>query len=82
MPPAWQAGLPVPGQQLIEIVDIVRVDAGEHVGDLALGIKVVELGGLDPRISREFSESVAIAPSMPPGAKVHGIGLLADLDRP
>jgi hypothetical protein len=41
--------LPVPGQELIEVVDIVIIDAQQHVGKPSLGIDVVELGGMDQR---------------------------------
>src|SRR5271156_4339949 len=44
---AWQGLLPVPGQKLVQPVDSVVVDTGEHVGEPGLRIDVVELGGHD-----------------------------------
>src|SRR6478609_5686752 len=41
--------LPIPGQQLIEPVDGVIVDAGQHVGEPGLRIDVVELRRHDQR---------------------------------
>jgi len=40
---------PVPGQKLVEPVDSMIVDAGEHVGQLGLRIDVVELCRHDQR---------------------------------
>jgi hypothetical protein len=39
--------LPIPRQELIEILDVVIVDAGQHVGQPFLGIDVIQFGGLD-----------------------------------
>jgi hypothetical protein len=39
--------LPVPGQELVELPDVVIVDAGEHVGEPGLRVDVVEPRELD-----------------------------------
>src|SRR6266545_499300 len=41
--------LPIPGQELIEILNVVIVDAGQDVGEPSLGIDAVQLGGLNYR---------------------------------
>jgi len=38
---------PVPGKELIKIVGLVLLDAGEHVGEPDLRIDVVETSALD-----------------------------------
>jgi hypothetical protein len=37
---------PVPGQQLVDAVDRVIGDAGEHVAQVTLRIETIHLGGL------------------------------------
>ena len=54
MPPLYDtlisvAGGPVPRQKLVEPVDSVIVDPGEHVGEPGSGIDVVELGRVNQR---------------------------------
>ena len=43
------SGSPVPWQKLVEPVDGVIVDPGEHVGEPCLRIDVIELGCLNER---------------------------------
>ena len=42
----WLSG-ETPGEQLVELRDLVIGDAAEHIGQPGLGIDAVELGGLD-----------------------------------
>ena len=53
-------GLPVPGQELIELLDVVIVDACEHVGEPSLGIDVVEPRSLDQRVHHGGALAAAI----------------------
>jgi hypothetical protein len=41
--------LPVPGQQLIQTLDVVIIDARQDIDKPGLRIDIVELGGLDQR---------------------------------
>jgi len=52
--------LPVPGQQLVELLDVVIVEAGEHVGEPRLRIDLVEAGGLDQRVHHGGTFTTAI----------------------
>jgi hypothetical protein len=53
-------GSPVPRQQLVEPVDGVIVDAGEHVGEPGLRIDAVEVGGLDQRVHHGGALAAAV----------------------
>ena len=41
---------PVPGQQLVELANVVIVDAGEHLGKPSLRVDVIEPRGLDQSV--------------------------------
>ncbi len=45
----WSSGV-APGEQLVELRDLVIGDAAEHIGEPCLGINAVQLGGFYQRI--------------------------------
>jgi hypothetical protein len=51
--------VPIPGQELVELLDVVIVDAREYVGEPGLRIDVVEPRGLDQRV--HYSGALAAA---------------------
>ena len=51
---------PVPGHQLIELLDGKAGDTGEDVGQPGLGITVVELGGDDEAVHEGGTVTAAI----------------------
>jgi hypothetical protein len=55
-------GFPIPGQQLIQIVDLVIGDAREHVGKPSLRIDVIEFCGLDQRVHHCGALAVVSSP--------------------
>src|ERR1700745_507429 len=63
-------GSPVPWQKLVEPVDGVIVDPGEHVGEPCLRIDVIELGCLNERQHDRRALTTAIGageqPRLPP----------------
>src|SRR2546423_2993525 len=61
-----RSGLPIPGDKLIEVLDIVIVDAGEHVSEPRLRIDTVELGGLDRRVHDRGTLAAAVGAGKQP----------------
>src|SRR6476660_2376487 len=55
------SGFPIPGQEFIEPLDAVVVDASEHVSEPGLGIDIVEPCRLDQRVHQRGPLSAAIA---------------------
>ena len=62
--------LPVPRQQLVELVDHVLVDAGD-IGRVGLGIQIVKLCGLDDSqgVGEGFAAGIGAAEREVPSAK-------------
>src|SRR4051812_42454195 len=54
------AGLPVPGQQLVDLAGRMYGDPAEHVGQPSLRIDSVQLGGDDERVHRRGALAAAV----------------------
>jgi hypothetical protein len=52
--------LPIPGQELVDLLDVVIVDPSEHVCEPRLRIDVVEPCGLDQRVHHRSTLAAAI----------------------
>jgi hypothetical protein len=50
--PVRAVALPIPGQQLVDALCGMILDAREDIGEPGLRVDVVELGGLDQRVDR------------------------------
>ena len=63
---------PVPGHQLIELLDGMAGDTGKDVGQPGLGIDVVELGGNDEAVKDGGTVTSAIRTGEQPGFPAKG----------
>jgi hypothetical protein len=63
---------PIPGQELIQSLDVVIVDAREYVGEPYLGIDVVELGALKQRQHDCGALAAAVGAGEQPGFAAGG----------
>jgi hypothetical protein len=63
---------PVPGQELIELVDGVRGDACQDIGEPSLRVDVVELTGLcrPPNYAERFWEQPIVGRICPPVERI------------
>ena len=63
---------PVPWRQLIELLDGMAGDAGEHVGHPGMGMDVVELGSDDEVVHEGGTVTAAIGAGEQPGFPARG----------